>query len=443
MDDYLASIRGTEWEPLVYKAQGRIPKPPAQAEVDKLTLEPDSSISSHGALEEKNDTPMEVRGTNENNDREDSDARQQRKQGSENLTPPPATTSHDIVSPVSNYDHNHNSDATELFSGNENIVSEPKAASSTPARTTQPRGLPRKHPEPASASLPKGGSKTGCITCRKRRKKCDERKPGCKFPVFFALLKLIHSGVNCERNSVECEGYPIETIWRASQRESVGDLSQEQQNMLTDSPKESHTKARDIDVDRTHITRMPTDADVNETRNQSRQRASITPPLQYENQDHGNTTALDGSELDRFDDLPVNLDHEERFTKDPIKRAHSRGTTPTFSFAHVYEDPFSLDVESVSVETIDQQTHRESSARHKKFSSPIDVDRQCSVVENDDSTSPCRRSLTCKRHPEEAKRLVPGRSMPFDELLAIYHKKRQENFKSKLSTYDFEMHRKK
>ncbi|OMP85111.1 Transcriptional regulatory protein moc3 [Diplodia seriata] len=49
----------------------------------------------------------------------------------------------------------------------------------------RPRGRPRKHPiaQPASISKPpKGRSKTGCITCRRRKKKCDETKPACKDP---------------------------------------------------------------------------------------------------------------------------------------------------------------------------------------------------------------------------------------------------------------------
>jgi len=49
----------------------------------------------------------------------------------------------------------------------------------------RPRGRPRKHPVPTQESLAKvakGRSKTGCITCRKRKKKCDEAKPRCKFP---------------------------------------------------------------------------------------------------------------------------------------------------------------------------------------------------------------------------------------------------------------------
>lgn len=51
----------------------------------------------------------------------------------------------------------------------------------------RPRGRPRKHPvAPVAASnkITKGRSKTGCLTCRKRKKKCDEAKPRCTFGVF-------------------------------------------------------------------------------------------------------------------------------------------------------------------------------------------------------------------------------------------------------------------
>jgi hypothetical protein len=45
------------------------------------------------------------------------------------------------------------------------------------------RGRPRKHPLPVpggQVKIAKGRSKTGCITCRRRKKKCDETKPACK-----------------------------------------------------------------------------------------------------------------------------------------------------------------------------------------------------------------------------------------------------------------------
>ena len=53
----------------------------------------------------------------------------------------------------------------------------------SPMTVKRPRGRPRKHPvvpEPTN-KITKGRSKTGCITCRKRKKKCDETKPRCKF----------------------------------------------------------------------------------------------------------------------------------------------------------------------------------------------------------------------------------------------------------------------
>lgn len=68
-------------------------------------------------------------------------------------------------------------------------LSEVKLAPSTPSplsdgsqtQQRRPRGRPRKNSSSVAASatkVTKGRSKTGCITCRKR-KKCDEAKPRC------------------------------------------------------------------------------------------------------------------------------------------------------------------------------------------------------------------------------------------------------------------------
>ena len=46
------------------------------------------------------------------------------------------------------------------------------------------RGRPRKavtSPSSTVSKVAKGRSKTGCVTCRKRKKKCDEAKPSCEF----------------------------------------------------------------------------------------------------------------------------------------------------------------------------------------------------------------------------------------------------------------------
>ncbi|KAJ5551155.1 hypothetical protein N7535_000902 [Penicillium sp. DV-2018c] len=76
------------------------------------------------------------------------------------------------------------------------------------------RGRPRKHPLPApggQAKVTKGRSKTGCITCRRRKKKCDETKPAC---------------LNCQKNAVVCEGYPPKEIWKSGRQRQADARSQ-------------------------------------------------------------------------------------------------------------------------------------------------------------------------------------------------------------------------
>ena len=53
-----------------------------------------------------------------------------------------------------------------------------------PVRIRRARGRPRIHPPRSPTTLSKQAkarSKTGCTTCRKRKKKCDETKPFCKY----------------------------------------------------------------------------------------------------------------------------------------------------------------------------------------------------------------------------------------------------------------------
>ncbi|KAL2357853.1 SCA7, zinc-binding domain-containing protein [Cryomyces antarcticus] len=54
---------------------------------------------------------------------------------------------------------------------------------------------------------------------------------------------------------------------------------------------------------------------------------------------------------------------------------------------------------------------------------PVDVERQCGVELKEGAM--CARSLTCKSHSMGAKRAVPGRSLPYDTLLANYQKTNQ------------------
>ncbi|CAK7232250.1 SAGA complex subunit Sgf73 [Sporothrix bragantina] len=65
----------------------------------------------------------------------------------------------------------------------------------------------------------------------------------------------------------------------------------------------------------------------------------------------------------------------------------------------------------------------EAKPKTAKPKGPVDVERQCGVILP--NGQPCARSLTCKSHSMGAKRAVPGRSLPYDMLLAAYQKKNQ------------------
>ncbi|KAJ5294078.1 hypothetical protein PENANT_c009G02641 [Penicillium antarcticum] len=96
----------------------------------------------------------------------------------------------------------------------ENILSIKPAEvgdSAAPAAVPRKRGRPRKHPLPTGAKVTKGRSKTGCITCRRRKKKCDETKPAC---------------LNCQKNAVVCEGYPPREIWKSGRQKLADVVSQ-------------------------------------------------------------------------------------------------------------------------------------------------------------------------------------------------------------------------
>lgn len=65
----------------------------------------------------------------------------------------------------------------------------------------------------------------------------------------------------------------------------------------------------------------------------------------------------------------------------------------------------------------------EPKAKTAKPKGPVDVEKQCGVALPNNGF--CARSLTCKSHSMGLKRAVPGRSLPYDMLLAQYQKKNQ------------------
>lgn len=64
---------------------------------------------------------------------------------------------------------------------------------------------------------------------------------------------------------------------------------------------------------------------------------------------------------------------------------------------------------------------------------PVDVEKQCGVALPNGGF--CARSLTCKSHSMGLKRAVPGRSLPYDMLLAQYQKKNQAKQQRKFLIY--------
>jgi len=73
----------------------------------------------------------------------------------------------------------------------------------------------------------------------------------------------------------------------------------------------------------------------------------------------------------------------------------------------------------------------EPKAKAPKPKGPVDVEKQCGVTLPNGAQ--CARSLTCKSHSMGAKRAVPGRSLPYDMLLAAYQKKNQAKQQSQLN----------
>ena len=73
----------------------------------------------------------------------------------------------------------------------------------------------------------------------------------------------------------------------------------------------------------------------------------------------------------------------------------------------------------------------EPKAKAPRPKAPVDVEKQCGVPLANGAQ--CARSLTCKSHSMGAKRAVPGRSAPYDKLLAEYQRKNQAKLQSMYS----------
>ncbi|KAF2797710.1 hypothetical protein K505DRAFT_133740 [Melanomma pulvis-pyrius CBS 109.77] len=91
----------------------------------------------------------------------------------------------------------------------EPVSDEPPISPTEPIRVRRGRGRPRIYPPrspTASSKATKARSKTGCTTCRKRKKKCDETRPFC---------------LSCQKNNIHCEGYKPVELWKSGKERAA------------------------------------------------------------------------------------------------------------------------------------------------------------------------------------------------------------------------------
>ena len=114
-----------------------------------------------------------------------------------------------------------------------------------------------------------------------------------------------------------------------------------------------------------------------------------------------------------------NTEHPSSSTKNALKKSASKNSTT---------DPKSkkrkADTEA-DKEPKKKKLKKDEPPKPKlpKPKGPVNVEQQCGVALPNGGF--CARSLTCKSHSMGSKRAVPGRSLPYDQLLAMYQKRNQ------------------
>ena len=92
-----------------------------------------------------------------------------------------------------------------------------------------------------------------------------------------------------------------------------------------------------------------------------------------------------------------------------------------------------LDADAEKAPNAKKKKKDEPKPKTAKPKGPVDVERQCGVALANGGF--CARSLTCKSHSMGLKRAVPGRSLPYDMLLAQYQKKNQAKQQSEYTFF--------
>ncbi|OCL13454.1 SCA7-domain-containing protein [Glonium stellatum] len=116
------------------------------------------------------------------------------------------------------------------------------------------------------------------------------------------------------------------------------------------------------------------------------------------------------------------LDDEEGSIKHNARKSAVKGAAADVDAAKKGKKR-KLDADAEKAPNAKKKKKDEPKQKTAKPKGPVDVERQCGVALANGGF--CARSLTCKSHSMGLKRAVPGRSLPYDMLLAQYQKKNQ------------------
>lgn len=92
------------------------------------------------------------------------------------------------------------------------------------------------------STLPRQRSSKGCITCKKRRRKCGEERPACEACADLGLV---------------CEGYAVQLRWGAGVA-SRGHLTGAKEPLREKAPQREGGRLRDIQKQKKEAVSMPT-----------------------------------------------------------------------------------------------------------------------------------------------------------------------------------------
>lgn len=129
---------------------------------------------------------------------------------------------------------NHDRDQSETITVAQNGDQDDYDDTPPPGQVTDGTGTPPTRPGGPVIQIAKrkrnfsNRTKTGCMTCRSRKKKCDEGRPTCKYhaPVSHSpFTNLVTAGNNCQRGGFECQGYTtVRGVWPGKSNGSKGPI---------------------------------------------------------------------------------------------------------------------------------------------------------------------------------------------------------------------------